>query len=54
MKNLTLDELELLEKALNTYRETLESRKDRESLYTLALLQNSIRQEWRYIKGWDM
>jgi len=54
MKNLTLDELELLEGALNTYRETLEGRKDRESLYTLALLQNRFRQERRYIKGWDI
>jgi hypothetical protein len=54
MKNLTLDELELLDGALNTYRETLEGRKDKESLYALEELQNSIRQEWRYIKGWDM
>lgn len=54
MKNLTIDELELLDGALNTYRETLEGRKDRESLYTLEELQNEIRQEWRYIKGWDI
>jgi hypothetical protein len=54
MKNLTLDELELLDGALNTYRETLEARKDKESLHTLEELQNSIREEWRYIKGWDI
>lgn len=54
MKNLTLEELELLDGALNTYRETLEGRKDKESLVTLEELQNSIRQEWRYIKGWDI
>lgn len=54
MKNLTLEELELLDGALNTYRETLEGRKDKESLYTLEELQNEIRQEWRYIKGWDI
>jgi hypothetical protein len=52
MKDLTLEELELLDGALNTYRETLEGRKDRESLATLEELQNSIREEWRYIKGW--
>jgi hypothetical protein len=54
MKNITLEELELLDVALNTYRETLEARKDRESLHTLEELQNSIREEWRYIKGWDI
>jgi hypothetical protein len=54
MKNITVEELELLDVALNTYRETLEARKDKESLYTLEELQNSIREEWRYIKGWDI
>ena len=54
MKNLTLDDLELLDGALNNYRETLESRKDNETLHTLEELQNSIRQEWRYIKGWNI
>ena len=53
MKNITLEELELLDGALNTYRETLEGRKDKESLYTLEEVQNRIRQEWREIKGWD-
>lgn len=54
MKNLTVEELELLDGALNTYRETLEGRKDKESLVTLEEVQNRIREEWRYIKGWDI
>jgi hypothetical protein len=54
MKDLTLDELELIDGALNAYREILEGRKDNETLYTLEELQNSIRQEWREIKGWDI
>jgi hypothetical protein len=54
MKNLTLEELELLDGALNAYREILEGRKDKETMVTLEDLQNSIREEWRYIKGWDI
>jgi hypothetical protein len=54
MKNITVEELELLDRALNAYRETLEARKDKESLHTLEEVQNSIREEWRYIKGWDI
>ena len=50
MKNLTLDELELLDGALNNYRETLEARKDTDTLAELEELQNSIREEWRTIK----
>jgi hypothetical protein len=50
MKNLTLNELELLDGALNTYRETLEARKDFDTLAELEELQNSIREEWRTIK----
>jgi hypothetical protein len=54
MKNLSLEELELLDGALNAYREILEGRKDKETMVTLEDLQNSIREEWRYIKGWDI
>jgi hypothetical protein len=54
MKDLTLDQLELLDRALNNYRELLEARKDTETLAELEELQNSIREEWRYIKGWDI
>jgi uncharacterized protein YerC len=54
MKNLTVEELELMDKALNAYRETLEELRYTEDLQTLEELQNSIRQEWREIKGWDI
>ena len=54
MKDLTLEELELLDGALNAYREILEGRKDKETMVTLEDLQNSIREEWRHIKGWDI
>ena len=53
MKNLTVEELELIDKALNAYRETLEEMKYTYDLETLEEVQNSIREEWRYIKGWD-
>lgn len=53
MKNLTVEELELIDRALNTYRETLEEMKYTYDLNTLEEVQNSIREEWRYIKGWD-
>jgi hypothetical protein len=54
MKNITTEELELLDRALNAYRETLEELKYTEDLHTLEELQNSIRKEWREIKGWDI
>jgi hypothetical protein len=54
MKDLALDELELIDKALNAYRESLEELKYTEDLKTLEDVQNSIREEWRYIKGWDI
>jgi hypothetical protein len=54
MKNITTEELELLDRALNAYRETLEEMKYTYDLATLEELQNSIRQEWREIKGWDI
>lgn len=53
MKNLTVEELEFLDRALNSYRETLEELKYSYDLEILEELQNEIRGEWRYIKGWD-
>lgn len=47
---LDLDNLEMIDSALNNYRETLEARKDLETLEELEALQNTIRQEWREIK----
>ena len=54
MKNLTIEELEFLDRSLNAYRETLQELKYTYDLEILEELQNSIREEWRYIKGWNI
>jgi hypothetical protein len=53
MKDLSLEELELLDGALNAYRETL-TKFESNYIQILEEVQNTIREEWRYIKGWDI
>jgi len=52
VRDLTIEELELLESALSTYRETV-SELERTHLHSIQEIQDTLRQEWRYIKGWD-
>lgn len=52
MRDLTLEELELLVVALDGYRETVSSL-ERTTLHNIEELKDLAREEWTYIKGFN-